>query len=270
LLDAFGRNIDTLRISVTSDCMLDCIYCSRDFDENSLKTENRLSLHTIVDVATAAVSLGMRRIKITGGEPLLRSNILMIVSRLRAIQGVQDLSMTSNGLLLGDMAHDLAAAGLERVNISLDTLDGNRYRDITGVNRFQDVLNGIDCALSAGLSPIKINMVLIDETSREEIGAMRQFCLGHGLDLQLINRMNMLASKIESEDHEISQKPPLCSECRRMRLTVDGKLLPCLFGSREFAIDDFPDYRSALITAVQSKQKEGSCAGNRAMSQIGG
>ncbi|MEJ5184880.1 MAG: radical SAM protein, partial [Rectinemataceae bacterium] len=169
--DSFGREIDYLRISVTDRCNLRCVYCMPAEGIDLLPHDQIMRFEQIELVARAAVDLGIRKIRLTGGEPLARKGIVDLVRILRQIEGLDTLAMTTNGTMLSSLARPLAEAGLDSVNISLDTLDPARYRAITRVGNLEDVLAGIDAALAAGL-PVKLNMVILEDTTPQEIVAM--------------------------------------------------------------------------------------------------
>lgn len=167
--DKFGRVIDYLRISVTDRCNLRCIYCVprggvRPFDQETL-----LKCEEITRVAKIAAGLGLRKVRITGGEPLVRKDLPLLIESLSALDGIEDISLTTNGLLLKQSARALASAGLKRVNVSLDSLHRDRCRQITRGGEMYDVLNGIAEAQTAGLLPGKINMIPMRGINDDEI-----------------------------------------------------------------------------------------------------
>lgn len=157
--DTFGRTIDYLRVSVTEACNFRCIYCAPNGHTDPAASP--LSVGEIARVVRAAVALGVTKIRLTGGEPLVRRDIVEIVRAVAAIDGVQDLALTTNGFLLARLARELAGAGLRRVNLSLDTLRRERFAQITGVDAFDAVWQGIRAAADAGLAPLKINVVAL-------------------------------------------------------------------------------------------------------------
>ena len=167
--DAFHRSIDYLRVSVTDRCNLRCVYCMPPQGVPLRPHEEILTYEEIELIVRAAVGLGIRRVRLTGGEPLVRLDIVELVRALRAIPGLEDLSMTTNGILLPRYAQALAEAGLDRVNISLDTLRPERFHKITRLGRLEDVLAGIEAAHAAGLEPVKINFVAVRNLNDDEI-----------------------------------------------------------------------------------------------------
>ncbi len=257
LHDTFGRPISNLRISVNSGCNLHCVYCHR---EGETKPENPISLEDIKAILEVAGNLGIRTVKFTGGEPLLREDIVEII---RAVPPGIESSMTTNGTLLGSLAHDLREAGLARVNISLDSLNPETYKSITGTGLLSDVLEGIEAARDAGLTPIKINMVLLKGINEGEIDDFIQLVSGdRHLILQIIELMDLGGCPLHADLSELEEKIALhsrkvitrrmhhrkkycyegaeiefvrpwhnsdfCNHCTRMRVTSDGKLKPCL------------------------------------------
>jgi len=169
LKDNFQRTIDYMRISITDRCNLRCIYCMPPEGLVSMKHKDILSYEEIVRILRIAVHIGVRKVRITGGEPLIRKNVSYLITLIKTIKGIQDLSLTTNGILLQRYAQELADAGLERVNISLDSLRANRYREITRGGDLDAVLKGIESAEKVGLAPIKINMVPIRGFNDDEI-----------------------------------------------------------------------------------------------------
>lgn len=187
--DHYGRKIDYLRISVTDRCNLRCIYCMTPEGVKPITHKEILSYEEIVRIAAIAVSLGVKKIRITGGEPLARKNITHLISSLCALKGIEDISLTTNGILLEKYADGLARAGLNRINISLDSLKQERYRDITRGGVIEDVLKGIEKAEHAGLVPIKINMVPIKGYNIDEIEEFAKITLIKPYQIRFIEFM---------------------------------------------------------------------------------
>ena len=187
--DHYGRKIDYLRISVTDRCNLRCIYCMTPEGVKPITHKEILSYEEIVRIAAIAVSLGVKKIRITGGEPLARKNITHLIFSLCALKGIEDISLTTNGILLEKYADDLARAGLNRINISLDSLKQERYRDITRGGVIEDVLKGIEKAGQAGLIPIKINMVPIKGYNIDEIEEFAKITLTKPYQIRFIEFM---------------------------------------------------------------------------------
>lgn len=188
LKDRFGRVISYLRISVTPLCNLRCIYCISKNSSNSIDSEI-LTNQEIVRVAKIAVSLGIKKIRLTGGEPLLRKGIVELVRDIRSIEGLEDLSLTTNGTLLEDYALPLKEAGLKRINISLDTLDEGKFELITRGKSFKKVMKGIDSAIDAGFEPIKINVVVVKGLNDNEIERFVEFGREKNLIIRFIEYM---------------------------------------------------------------------------------
>ncbi|MEM3586549.1 MAG: GTP 3',8-cyclase MoaA [Candidatus Jordarchaeaceae archaeon] len=262
--DRFGRPIRDIRVSLTHRCNLKCIYCH---GEGEYHPCGELEVSEIEKVVSIAASEGVKRVKLTGGEPLLRKDIFDIVERLSSIPGIEEVSMTTNATLLADMAAELRDAGLKRVNVSLDSLVPEVYSKITGFNKLDSVLMGIDEAVKVGLSPVKINMVLLKDLNDNEFWDLVRFSRQKGAILQVIELVDLgdnsifqryhvdieplerelqsqaerilirnmhkrrkyfLPSGVEVEIVRPIHNSDFCSNCTRIRLTSDGKLKPCL------------------------------------------
>lgn len=172
LVDSFGRRIDYLRLSVTDRCNLRCLYCLPEGAAGGLgasRTGETLEDEEILRLVSVAAELGISKVRVTGGEPLLRPRIAGLVKRLAVLPGIEEVSLSTNGLLLSRLAMELRAAGLRRINVSLDTLDPGRFREITRFGRLDDVLEGVQRALDAGFSPLKINVVVMRGINDGEI-----------------------------------------------------------------------------------------------------
>jgi GTP 3',8-cyclase len=180
MLDAFGRTVDYLRISVTDRCNERCSYCMPADHSDWLPREQILTYEEIITVARVAGRLGVRRIRLTGGEPLVRRGIVSLVERLARLPGIEHLSMTTNGTRLAATAADLRAAGLASLNISLDALDRNLYAAVTR-GRLEDVLAGIDAAIAAGFNSLKLNIVLMKGVSENQLWPIVQFAAERGI-----------------------------------------------------------------------------------------
>ena len=188
LIDSFGRSIDYVRVSVTDRCDLRCSYCMPKQFHDFHEPEEWLTFDEIERVMTAFARLGTRRIRLTGGEPLVRKNLPALAQRLSTIPGIEDLSLSTNATRLDKYAADLHAAGISRLNISLDSLNANTFKEITG-GKLEKVLTGIKAASAAGFYPIKINMVLMKGVNDHEVEAMVNFCIEHALTLRFIETM---------------------------------------------------------------------------------
>jgi len=189
LVDTFGRVHRDLRVSLTDRCSLRCTYCMPADFNKWLPTDDLLTANELVKVIEIAVSQGVREVRLTGGEPLLRPDIVEIVSRINALENAPELSMTTNGVALAKVAKPLADAGLRRINISLDTLDWERFKRLTFRDRYDDVIEGIAAARAAGLDPIKINTVLMRDINGDEALPLLKWALKENLNLRFIEQM---------------------------------------------------------------------------------
>jgi cyclic pyranopterin phosphate synthase len=189
LRDRFRRTIDYLRISITDRCNLRCLYCMPSDGVRPAMHGDILSYEEISRVVKVAARLGVTKIRLTGGEPLIRRNIGFLISSLKNIQGIHDLSMTTNGILLEKYAHEIAEAGLDRVNVSLDSLREERYRQITRGGDLSSVLRGLAAARQAGLDPVKINMVPMRGINDDEIINFARMTLDTGYQVRFIECM---------------------------------------------------------------------------------
>ena len=257
LRDPYNRPVSNLRISLTPKCNLSCIYCHR---EGERSPRDQLSAEEIGEILRVAAGLEIRSVKFTGGEPLLRPDLLEII---RSVPDSMESSLTTNGTLLAPLAIGLKEAGLRRVNVSLDSLNPETYRKITGIDRLADVLEGITAAVDAGLTPVKLNMVVLKGINDTEIDDFLSYVRGNrNLVLQLIELMQFndcnyhgdlqvledtLASRSKQiitrrmhhrkkfclDGAEVEVVRPLhntefCAFCNRLRVTSDGNLKPCL------------------------------------------
>ena len=189
LIDTYGRVHRDLRVSLTDRCSLRCTYCMPHDFNKWLLSENLLTADELVRILEIAVAEGITEVRLTGGEPLLRPDIVEIVSRINEIDGAPELSMTTNGVALAKVAKQLANAGLRRINISLDTLDWERFKRLTFRDRYDDVVEGIAAARSAGLNPIKINTVLMRDINGDEALPLLKWALKENLNLRFIEQM---------------------------------------------------------------------------------
>jgi cyclic pyranopterin phosphate synthase len=231
-----------------------------------LKHSDILSFEEIVRIVRTAVEMGITKVRLTGGEPLVRRDIVDLVKLLAGIDGIKDLSMTTNGLLLSDYAKDLVSAGLQRVNISLDTVDPGCYRRLTRGGEIQQVFEGISAALDSGLKPIKLNCVLSSHSTDADIQGVQEYGQQNGLEVRIIQQMTFSTGCFSIVQGGTGGD---CRQCNRIRLSSDGKIRACLFS------DVFYDTRhlgpcEAIRRAVLHKPESGKPCGHSAMQAIGG
>lgn len=266
--DPYGRQVTNLRIAVTQRCNLHCIYCHKEGEDHPLDIE--MTPNEIAQIITLAAGFGVEKIKITGGEPLIRNDIIEIVEETKQIAGIKEVSMTTNGVFLGSFAQDLKRVGLDRVNVSLDSVDSEVHRMITGAYIVEEVLQGIIEAGRSGLSPVKINMVVLKDVNDKQIWQMFEFARKNNAILQLIELESPVENDFYRKYHadlglieellkrraeqiivrsmhhrkkyilhgggEVEVVKPMhntefCDYCNRIRVTSDGKLKPCLMRS---------------------------------------
>ena len=268
--DDYGRDIHYLRLSVTDRCNCRCIYCMPENGVPMLSHSDILSFEEMRDIVAAAASLGVRKVRLTGGEPLVRRGIVDLVGMVAAVPGIDEVDMTTNATLLAPMAADLRAAGLTRLNVSLDTLDAGRYESITRRGTLADALAGLEAAQAAGFTNTKINCVLIGGVNDDELRPLAELARERPLTVRFIELMRMgecarwPKGRFVSADEVLSAVPELepvggqgvselfhapgwqgnvglirpmthrfCSSCDRIRVTSDGRLKPCLHSSAE-------------------------------------
>ena len=272
--DQFGREITYLRLSVTDRCNLRCRYCMPEEGVCKLTHADMLTEDEMIMAVEAAASLGITKLRITGGEPLVKKNILSICERACAVSGIAETAITTNGTLLPQLALPLRQAGIRRVNISLDTLNEEKYRSITRRGELKEALDGIDAALEAGFEKVKINAVLIGGFNDDEIRDLAALTMRLPVDVRFIELMPMYDSgdfgpeafiKGETVLEELKEAMPqeadggvarlyrlpgaqgnvglispisahFCSACNRLRITADGRIKPCLHSDEEYRI----------------------------------
>ncbi len=298
LVDRFNRRITYLRLSVTDRCDFRCVYCMEEKVE-FLPRSQILTLEEMLAVARAFVELGVTKIRVTGGEPLVRKNVLWLIREIGRLDGLNELVLTTNGSRLEQMAQDLRAGGVRRLNVSLDSLDPERFRRLTRVGDLDKVLRGIAAARQAGFDRIKLNAVILKHRNHDEISALTQFAVDRGMDISFIEEMPLgvigehdraevyyssdqikadlerrytLAPttettggpsryyRVQNTDTRVGFISPhshnFCSNCNRVRLTAEGRLLLCL--GQEDSVDlravlrASPDNSQALKTAIVS------------------
>ncbi len=292
--DPFGRSISYMRISVTELCNLRCRYCMPEEGVCKKRHEDMLAEDELIRAVEAAASLGITKLRITGGEPLVKKNILSICRRAAAVEGIRELCLTTNGILLPELAKPLKDAGVRRLNISLDTLDSEKYAYITRMGSLQQAAEGIRAALSAGFEKIKLNTVLIGGFNDDEIAPLAELTRRYPIDLRFIELMPMVQGGFGPECFipntrvlevlpELEKQPAdggvarlyrlpgalgnvglispvnahFCAGCNRIRLTADGKLKPCLHSAEEYSIKGLSkEQMREVITQVINAKPE--------------
>jgi len=231
-----------------------------------LRHEDILTFDEITGFTKVAVSMGIRKVRLTGGEPLVRKGIVNLVKMIAAIKGINDLSMTTNGTLLKHFAGDLKKAGLHRVNISLDAVNPVRYAYITRGGNINDVLDGIRAAREAGIIPVKINCVVMESKNEEDAQEVAEFCKRNNLEIRYIPQMDLVQGHFSEV---VGGTGGNCALCNRLRLTSNGKLRPCLFNNIEFDIRE-TGYDESVARAVEYKPECGSKNSTGAFFYLGG
>ncbi len=276
MLDNIGRKINYLRISVTDLCNLRCRYCMPEEGLCKKEHEDILRIEEIEKIVRESAKIGINKVRITGGEPLIRKGIIELVEKISRIQEIKDIAMTTNGILLKKYANDLKNAGLNRVNISIDTLDKEKYKKITRGGKIEDVLEGVEEAKRVGLVPIKLNTVLIGGFNDHEISDFVNLTKNENIDVRFIELMPLGQASTWAKENFIPNTTVLdrfpelmglckddkgspakyyklpngkgriglinpisshfCSSCNRIRITADGKIKPCLHSNYEINI----------------------------------
>lgn len=290
--DNYGRDINYLRLSITDLCNYRCIYCMDS--EGILKREHSdiLSIEELINIGKIAVECGINKIRLTGGEPLVRKGVLQLCEGLKAINGLEELVLTTNGSRLSEMAKELKAAGVDRINISLDTLNEEKFKKITRIGSLEDVRKGINESINAGFKDIKINVVLMAGINDDEIDDFIDITRNRAVNVRFIELMPLGPCKDWYDERFIStnivtQKVPelklvkkdgvaniyklndaigtvglispitniFCKQCNRLRVTADGRLIPCLHSDLEYKIRGLSDkeLREAFHTAIKNK-----------------
>lgn len=266
MIDSFGRKINYLRISVTDRCNLRCRYCMPEEGIKLLAHSDIMSFEEIIDLTKTAVLMGITKVKLTGGEPLVRKGIVKLVESIAAIKGIEDFGMTTNGTLLSQYAHELAESGLKRVNISLDTINADKYKELTRRGCIYDVFKGIEAAQEAGLNPVKLNCVVGQFSNTSDELEVKEFGKSKGMEVRIIRQMCLKTgyfSIVEGGDGGN------CICCNRLRLSSDGKIHPCLFSDISFDVRQLGS-KQALELAVAHKPETGGPCVYNLMHRIGG
>lgn len=266
MYDPYNRNISYLRISVTDKCNLRCRYCMPEEGVVHLQHKDILTFEEIVEVVKYAVAMGVFKVRLTGGEPLVRNGIVDLVRMIANIPGITDMSMTTNGVLLDRVAQDLKEAGLMRVNISLDTLDPEQYTYITRGGNIDDVFRGIEAAKRVGLTPIKLNAVVKGHSRTPEADALRKYAAENGLEVRFIKQMSLEEGSFSVVE---GGEGGDCTFCTRLRLTANGLIKPCLFNDLGYNIKEL-GAREALYSAIRNKPECGTQNNNGEFYNIGG
>ncbi|MBI9035789.1 MAG: GTP 3',8-cyclase MoaA [Bacteroidales bacterium] len=266
MYDCYNRKINYLRISVTDRCNLRCVYCMPEEGVELMAHKEVLSFEEIVETVKHGVGRGIDKIRITGGEPLVRKGIVELVRQIASIDGIKDLAMTTNAILLDKFATELAEAGLNRVNISLDTMDPDKFRQITRGGNISKVIDGINAAKSAGLLPVKINCVIKKSSDEADAKEVDDFCANNGLQVRFIKEMDLAKGEFGIVQGGDGGN---CSICNRMRLTANGELKPCLFSDAGYNIREL-GIEQAYDQTLGNKPKSGSAATKTKFYNIGG
>ena len=266
MLDRFKRQINYLRISVTDRCNFRCTYCMPAEGVPLKKHEDILSFAEIAEIVEVGAQLGLKKIRLTGGEPLVRKDLPKLVKMISAIEGIEDIGLTTNGVFLSQLAVQLKEAGLNRVNISLDTLNPEKFRKITRTGNIEDVLKGIDAAIHAGLLPVKINFVRINGENQEDEMEVRKFCEAKNLQLRFIRQMNLKTGEFSVVEGGAGGN---CEICNRLRLTADGFIVPCLHSGIRYNVREL-GVVEAFRRAVDLKPEKGIGTESHEFSNIGG
>jgi cyclic pyranopterin phosphate synthase len=290
MVDSFGRNIDYLRVSLTDRCNLRCIYCMPEKRVEKLFHENILRYEELINIVSAFSKLGIKKVRYTGGEPLILKDIERLIYETSRLSGIEDIAITTNGMLLSDMVVKLVQAGLKRVNISLDTLNEDKYFRITRGGSIKKVLEAIDKCLYLGLAPVKLNVVLIRGINDDEVGdfikltrdrpievrfielmpigeGKQYFKEGHMNPEEILNIYPNLSPvpdnghktaslyKLKNSKGTIGLISPVsckfCSSCNKIRLTAIGTIKPCLHSSEEINIKNYIDNELMLLHVIK-------------------
>ncbi len=266
MFDSYNRRINYLRISVTDRCNLRCTYCMPAEGIPLMQHSDILSFEEIMEVVDAALALGVDKIRITGGEPLVRKGIVTLVKMIASKPAIKDLGMTSNGQLLEQFALPLKEAGLHRINVSLDTLNPEKYKLITRGGDINNVFKGIEAAKEAGLSPVKINCVIAKSPDEPDAIEVAEYAKRNGLQVRFIRQMDLEKGEFYIVDGGSGGD---CSTCNRLRLTANGMIKPCLFNDMEYNIREH-GAAASLKLALGNKPSCGTVNKHGEFYNIGG
>ena len=295
MTDSYNRTITYLRLSVTELCNLRCRYCMPEEGVPKKRHEEMLSQEEMIMAVRSCAALGISKLRITGGEPLVKPNIVSLCQKAAAVRGIEEVCLTTNGTLLPHMAGALKEAGVSRLNISLDTLDEEKYRFITRGGELSSAMNGIEAALAAGFRKIKLNTVLIGSFNDAEIRPLAALTKQYPVDVRFIELMPMVDSRDFGPESfipfttatetlpELEPLPPdgsvaklyrlpgakgniglispvsahFCATCNRIRITADGKVKPCLHSSDEISIKGLDEeaMTETIRSAILAKPK---------------
>lgn len=266
MFDRYNRKITYLRISVTDRCNYRCTYCMPEGGIELKRHEDILTFDEITEVVKIGAQLGITKIRLTGGEPLVRKDLPKLVKMISEIRGINDIALTTNGVFLPQFAGELKAAGLNRINISLDTLNPEKFRKISRTGNVEEVLRGIDAALEVGLLPVKINFVRIQGVNEDDEKVVREFCSSRNLQIRFIRQMNLKTGEFSEVEGGLGG---VCNICNRLRLTADGYLVPCLHSGLRFNVREL-GIQEAYRQAVELKPERGTGTSSHEFSNIGG
>ena len=266
MYDHYNRQINYLRVSVTDRCNLRCTYCMPAEGVSMLRHDEILSFDEIIAFIKEAVTLGVNKVRITGGEPLVRKGIVDLVRMVADIPGIDDLSMTTNAILLSQFAKLLWDAGLRRVNVSLDTINQEKFKQITRGGDINSVIQGLAEAKRVGFNPIKINCVIEKSSNEPDALAVKKFALSHGFEVRFITKMDLEHGIFSQVD---GGEGGNCAGCNRLRLTANGLVKPCLFNDLSFSVREL-GAREAIIKAIGLKPESGTANHKGKFYNIGG
>jgi cyclic pyranopterin phosphate synthase len=225
-----------------------------------------LHFEEIIEVVKEAVKIGIFKFRITGGEPLVRKDIVKLVKMIAEVEGVKDLAMTTNGVFLTKYAQALKDAGLMRINISLDTVDSQKFNSITRIGSLNEVMAGIQAAKDAGLSPIKINCVIKKNRDESDAQGVANYCKENNLQIRYIREMDLEKGSFYRVQGGDGGE---CAICNRLRLTANGKIKPCLFNNISYDVRTL-GAKNALLYAIDGKPESGTVNNINTFNNIGG